>query len=178
MRAGWASGEPWGYEVRLPPNHKGPAGRRNRQALAHWSRLGIRRIDGETLTGGGPAALHLPAGPAGPAFMVFRNFDAIHAYNAAESYVLAIAHLSDRLRGGGPFQAAWPTDDPGLSRAERREVQQQLAERGFDIGVVDGIIGPRTRAAIETFQASAGLPVDGRAGARVLKALKDAAAPR
>lgn len=178
VRAGWVSGEPWGYEVRLPPGYKGPSGRRNRQALAQWSALGIRRIDGEALTGTGPAALFLPAGAAGPAFIVFKNFDVIHAYNPAESYVLAIAHLSDRLRGAGLFQAAWPTDDPGLSRAERREVQQRLVERGFDIGAVDGMIGPRTRAAIEAFQASAGLPVDGRAGARVLKALKDAPLPR
>lgn len=177
-RAGWVSGESWGYEVRLPPDYRGPSGRRSRQALAQWSRLGVKRVNGAALSGGGPAGLLLPAGAGGPAFMVFKNFDAIHAYNAAESYVLAIAHLSDRLRGAGPFQTAWPTDDPGLSRAERREVQQRLLERGFDVGVVDGAIGPRTRAAIEAFQTSVGLPVDGRAGARVLKALKDAATPR
>jgi peptidoglycan hydrolase-like protein with peptidoglycan-binding domain len=92
--------------------------------------------------------------------------------------MLAIAHLSDRLRGAGPFQTAWPTDDRGLSRAERREVQQRLLERGFEVGVVDGAIGPRTRAAIEAFQTSVGLPVDGRAGARVLNALKEPALPR
>ena len=177
-RAGWVSGESWGYEVRLPPDYRGPSGRRSRQALAQWRRLGVKRVNGAALSGGGPAGLLLPAGAGGPAFMVFKNFDVIHAYNAAESYVLAIAHLSDRLRGAGPFQTAWPTDDPGLSRAERRKVQQRLLERGFDAGVVDGAIGPRTRAAIEAFQTSVGLPVDGRAGARVLKALKDAAAPR
>jgi peptidoglycan hydrolase-like protein with peptidoglycan-binding domain len=114
----------------------------------------------------------MPAGAQGPAFIVFRNFDAIYGYNAAVSYALAIAHLSDRLRGAGPFQTAWPTDDPGLSRAERREVQQRLMERGFDIGRPDGIIGARTRTAIESFQKSAGLSVDGRAGARVLRALQ------
>jgi len=178
MRAGWVSGQPWGYEVRLPPNYDGPSGRRNRQALAQWSRLGIKRTDGEALAGSGPAALFLPAGSPGPAFIVFKNFDVIHAYNAAESYMLAIAHLSDRLRGAGPFQTAWPTDDRGLSRAERREVQQRLLERGFEVGVVDGAIGPRTRAAIEAFQTSVGLPVDGRAGARVLNALKEPALPR
>jgi lytic murein transglycosylase len=178
MRAGWVSGEPWGHEVRLPPGYKGPSGRRHRQALAHWAKLGIRRIDGEPLAGNGQGALILPAGVRGPAFIVFGNFDVIHAYNAAESYVLAITHLADRLRGAGPLKTPWPTDDPGLSRAERREVQQRLIERGFDIGAVDGMIGPRTRAAIEAFQASAGLPVDGRAGARVLKALRDTALPR
>lgn len=172
QRAGWRSGEPWGYEVRLPPDYSGPSGRRNRQPLAHWMRLGIRRVDGTALPGAGPAALLLPAGPRGPAFLVLRNFDAIYAYNAAESYTLAIAHLADRLAGAGAFHTAWPTDDPGLSRAERREVQEQLIALGYDIGVADGIIGSRTRAAIEAFQNAAGLPVDGRAGARVLKALQ------
>ncbi|MCF5961140.1 lytic murein transglycosylase, partial [Xanthomonas perforans] len=71
-----------------------------------------------------PAALLLPAGASGPAFLVFGNYDAIYAYNAAESYALSIALLADRLRGGPGLIAAWPTDDPGLGRPERRELQQ------------------------------------------------------
>jgi lytic murein transglycosylase len=173
-RAGWVSGEPWGYEVRLPAGYSGPAGRRTRKALAEWSALGIRRADGSALAGSGPAGLLLPAGASGPAFMVFKNFDAVYSYNAAESYALAIAHLSDRLRGGGPFQTAWPTDDPGLSRAERRELQELLLARGFDVGAADGMIGARTRAAISAFQTSAKLPADGRPGARTLGALRSA----
>jgi peptidoglycan hydrolase-like protein with peptidoglycan-binding domain len=114
----------------------------------------------------------LPTGTDGPAFLVFANFDAIYSYNAAESYALAIAHLSDRLRGAAAFRTPWPTDDPGLSRAERRELQERLNARGFDVGAPDGVVGPRTRAAIEAFQVSAGLPVDGHAGTRVLSALR------
>ena len=171
-RAGWVSGQPWGYEVRLPAGYSGPSGRRTRQSLVQWSQLGIRRVDGEALTGSGPAALLLPAGSGGPAFIALGNFNAIFRYNAAESYALAIAHLADRLRGAGPFRTAWPTDDPGLSRAERREIQERLIQLGHDIGEPDGIIGTRTRTAIEAFQASAGLPVDGRAGARTLRALR------
>lgn len=174
-RAGWTPGRPWGYEVRLPASYRGPSGRRERHPLAEWSGRGIRQADGGTLAGAGHAALLLPAGAGGPAFIVFRNFNAIYSYNAAESYALAIAHLSDRLRGGGAFRAAWPTDDPGLSRAERREVQERLLARGYDIGSADGAIGPRTRAAISAFQASAGLPADGRAGQRVLGALRSSA---
>jgi lytic murein transglycosylase len=173
--AGWASGEPWGHEARLPAGYSGPSGRRSRQPLGHWTRLGIRRADGTALAGEQRAALLLPAGAGGPAFIVFRNFDALYSYNAAEAYALAIAHLSDRLRGAGPFRAAWPTDDPGLSRAERSEVQRRLAALGHDAGEADGIIGSRTRAAIRAFQASAGLPVDGRAGKTVLEALRAAA---
>ena len=171
-RAGWVRGAPWGYEVSVPADYGGPAGRRTRRTLAEWTRLGIRKPDGTPLTGSGPAALLLPAGASGPAFIAFRNYDAIFSYNAAESYALAITHLSDRLRGAGPFQTAWPTDDPGLSRAQRRELQDRLIARGYDIGSADGVIGPRTRAAIEEFQASAGMTVDGRAGMRVLNALK------
>jgi hypothetical protein len=130
------------------------------------------------LAGEERAALLLVAGTRGPAFIVFKNFDAIHSYNRSESYALAIAHLADRMRGGAPIQAAWPTDDPSLSRTERRELQQRLVERGFLAGDVDGIIGSRTVAAIKAFQASAGLPADGYASARVLKALREPVALR
>jgi hypothetical protein len=173
--AGWAKGEPWGYEVRLPQGYAGPAGRRNRRALEDWRRLGLRTIDGGALPGRGTAGLLLPAGRDGPAFLVFRNFEAIRAYNPSDAYALAIAHLSDRLRGEGPIRTPWPTDDPGLSRAEREELQELLAGQGYDIGAVDGIVGARTRAAIEAFQEAAGLPVDGRASQRVLEALREAA---
>ena len=117
-------------------------------------------------------------GTRGPAFIVFKNFDAIHSYNASESYALAIAHLADRLRGAGPLQASWPTDDPILSRTERRELQEKLIERGFLAGDADGIVGSRTVAAVKAFQTSAGLPSDGYASASVLKALKETGAPK
>lgn len=175
-RAGWRSDLPWGFEVRLPRGmDTSDAGRRNKQPMADWAARGVRRADGSALpAGGAPAGLMLPAGREGPAFLVTRNFDALYSYNAAESYGLAIAHLSDRLRGGAPFVAAWPTDDPGLSRAERRELQQLLIARGHDIGEADGMIGARTREALQREQAALGLPADGRAGQRALQALRAA----
>lgn len=173
--AGWRSGEPWGFEVRLPPGYVGPSGRRERRTLAQWNALGVRAIEDLALEGDARAALFLPAGPAGPAFLVLRNFEAIRAYNPSDSYALAIAHLSDRLRGAGPIRTPWPTDEPGLSRAERLELQRLLIEQGYDIGEADGIIGARTRAAIAAFQGAAGLPADGRPGREVLEALRRAA---
>jgi glucose-6-phosphate 1-epimerase len=173
-RAGWRSGEPWGWEVRLPPGFDASlAGRTKRRPLAEWAVRGLKRVDGRPLEPAGTAgALILPAGPTGPAFVVLRNFDAIHAYNASESYALAIAHLSDRLRGGGPFATPWPTDDPGLSRAERRELQTLLLARGHAIGEADGLIGTLTRRAIRDEQARLGLQQDGRAGTKLLGALR------
>ena len=173
-QSGWRTGQPWGFEVRLPRGlDTSQAGRRNKQPLSAWVAAGLKQIDGSPIQASAtPAGLLLPAGRQGPTFLVLRNFDALFSYNAAESYALAIAHLSDRLRGKGPFVAAWPTDDPGLSRAERREIQTLLIERGYDIGEVDGIIGANTRAAIAELQPRLGLEADGRAGQKLLQALR------
>ncbi len=170
----WRSGEAWGFEVALPASlNTSQAGRRNKQSMAAWAAAGVRRADGSPLPANAPAAgLLLPAGAQGPAFLVMRNFDALFSYNAAESYALAIAHLSDRLGGAGDFVTPWPTDDAGLSRAERREVQELLLALGYDIGEVDGMIGSNTRAAIREVQPQLGLEADGRAGQRLLKALR------
>jgi hypothetical protein len=48
----------------------------------------------------------------------------IFTYNAATSYALAIGHLSDRLRGGGPFATPWPTEEKPLDRKGRKELQR------------------------------------------------------
>lgn len=173
-RAGWQSGQPWGFEVKLPPGF-GTEGesRRSKRPIGEWSARGVRRVDGSPLPANlGAAGLMTPSGPTGPAFLVFRNFDAIYSYNAAESYGLAIAHLSDRLRGAGPFATPWPTDDPGLSRAERRELQGLLILRGHDIGEVDGMLGEKSRAAIRAEQARLGQEVNGRGGMKLLLALR------
>lgn len=173
-RAGWQSGQPWGLEVSLPAGFNASGeGRRTRRTLHEWSARGLRRVDGTPLPQDlGPAGLLLPAGPQGPAFLVFKNFDALYSYNAAESYGLAIAHLSDRLRGGGPFVTPWPTDDAGLSRAERRELQGLLVLRGHDIGAIDGALGERSRAAIRIEQARLGQETSGRGGQKILRALR------
>ncbi|WP_144638916.1 lytic murein transglycosylase [Bordetella genomosp. 13] len=173
-QAGWQPNLGWGFEVKLPDGmDTSGAGRKNKKPMSAWAAQGVRRADGGALPGNDTSVgLLLPAGPQGPAFLVTRNFDAIYSYNAAESYALAIAHLSDRLRGGMPFVKAWPTDDPGLSRAERRQLQEMLVARGYDIGKPDGVIGARTREALQTVQRELGLTPDGRAGRKTLNALR------
>ena len=174
-RAGWRTGEPWGYEVKLPAGFDASlAGRKNKRPLNDWIAHGVTRIDGTpVLPADTQAGVLLPAGAKGPAFLVFRNFDAIYSYNAAESYALAIATLSDRLRGGAALVTPWPTDDPGLGRGERKQLQQLLLARGHAIGEADGMIGTLTRRAIVLEQQRLGLqPQDGRAGMKILTALQ------
>jgi lytic murein transglycosylase len=172
-KSGWVAGLPWGFEVRLPQHYAGTSGRNYKQATSVWAAQGITHIDGSPLTETMSAGLLLPAGPNGPAFLVTRNFDAIYSYNAAESYALAIALLSDRLRGRPAMATPWPTNDPGLSRADRRELQALLMRRGYDLdGKADGVIGHKTVAAIADFQTRLGRKPDGRASLSVLTALR------
>lgn len=178
QRAGWRSGAPWGHEVLVPADaYLGPTGRRHREPLRYWMAKGVTRADGRGFEPDRdtPASLLLPAGRGGPAFLVYRNFHAIYSYNASESYALAIALLSDRLRGGAGLKTPWPTEDAGLSRLQRRELQALLLARGHAIGEADGIIGAATRRAIVTEQQRLGLtPQDGRAGLLILQALRSA----
>ncbi|MET0367168.1 MAG: lytic murein transglycosylase [Methylobacterium sp.] len=171
--AKWQNGQPWGYEVRLPSGFNvSAAGRKNKKPVSHWASLGVTRLDGRPLSGEGAAGIIAPAGAGGPAFLVTRNFDAIYSYNAAESYGLAIAVLSDRLRGRPGVQVAWPTDDPPLSRAERRDLQVRLTSMGYDVGEPDGKVGQKTRDAIKDIERKLGMPATGRPGGKVLEALR------
>jgi lytic murein transglycosylase len=184
-RSGWRDGQTWGYEVRLPSGFdESLVGRKSKRALSQWSALGVRALlpgqgkagasaQSQGMAADAKAGLLLPAGPQGPAFLVFRNFDAIYSYNAAESYALAIAHLADQLRGGGAFITPWPTDDVGLSRAGRRELQTLLVLRGHDIGEIDGMIGSRSREAIKAEEQRLGMTPSGRAGQKILRLLRD-----
>lgn len=169
--AGWRNSRPWGYEVKVPNGYSGPEGLKRRAALSSWAKRGFTHIRGKRLSGESEAALIRPAGANGPAFLVTRNFNALRSYNASTSYGLAIALLSELLAGREPFKAPWPTDDPGLSRAQRLELQKLLNKNGFDVGEPDGKVGPATRAGIKQAEAKYGLPVTGRPAWNVYTAL-------
>ena len=176
VKSGWRSGQPWGYEVTLPSTfNSGLAGRTNRRALSEWQAMGVTRVDGGRidLPANTRSAVLVPTGINGPAFLVFKNYDAIYSYNAAESYALAISLLSNALRGQPGLRTPWPTDDPGLGRDERVELQRLLTARGHDIGAIDGALGTASRAAIRKEQARLGLTADGRAGQKLLTMLRD-----
>jgi len=119
---------------------------------------------------------HVKTGMEGPAFLVGKNFDTFYSYNASENYALAIAHLSDLITredsSKTDFVTAWPTDDPGISRQQAKDIQQALLNAGYDIGGVDGIIGDNTRTAIQQYQTSRGIfPADGRAGQKFYRTI-------
>lgn len=171
---GWQSGQTWGYEVAVPKGFNYMlADRAKSMTLAQWQHLGVARPGGKAFPHPGEKAYLLaPAGAEGPGFLMLQNFRVIMKYNPAEAYALAIGHFADRLRGGQPFVQPWPRQERVLSRAERLELQQLLAQRGFYRGTPDGQIGSMTREALRGFQASIGTPADGFASSDVLDRLR------
>ena len=139
------------------------ADRAKAMTLAQWDQLGVKRAGGKPYPNPTDKAYLLaPAGAEAPGFLMLQNFRVIMKYNPAEAYALAIGHFADRLRGGAPFVQPWPRQERVLSRAERLELQQLLAQRGFYKGTPDGQFGGQTREALR------GVPgLDRGAGGRI-----------
>jgi hypothetical protein len=83
--------------------------------------------------------------------------------------------------GGHKFYS----DDSAAGAAERMSkgsnvstYQQQLAQRGFDPGAIDGVRGPRTTAAVKAFQQANGLVADGIVGPKTMAALQGQQRPQ
>lgn len=187
---GWTAGLRWGVEVKAPAalvasvnalegDHRclTPSEGPRCRSVEQWAAQGVVRVDGRPLAANDlPAstrgALLAPAGPSGPIWLITRNFQALWGYNRADAYALAIGLLSDSLRGEPPMKAAWPTDDPGISRAEFKEVQALLVALGHAGVTPDGYDGPKTRDAIRDVERRLGLAETGRAGAKILRLLR------
>jgi membrane-bound lytic murein transglycosylase B len=171
---GWQTGQTWGFEVVVPAGFNYMlADRAKAMTIEQWQHLGLTRAGGQPFPHPADKAYLLaPAGAAGPGFLMLQNFRVIMKYNPAEAYALAIGHFADRLRGGAPFVQPWPRQERELSRAERLELQQLLAQRGFYRGTPDGQFGGQTREALRGFQASIGAPADGFASSDVLERLR------
>ncbi|WP_282348280.1 lytic murein transglycosylase [Pseudomonas sp. PS01301] len=174
--SGWQSGQTWGLEVRLPDGFDyALADGSSRKPVSEWQRLGVATMPGGGVPAGSEnasAALLLPAGYRGPAFLVFDNFRAILKYNNSSSYALGVSLLAQRFQGSGYIQGTWPKDDMPLTRTERIELQSRLTARNYDAGAPDGIIGANTRKAIRSAQQTLGWPADGYPTHKLLEALR------
>ncbi len=173
-KAGWKNDRPWGWEIKLPKGFdKSLIGRDHWKKVGDWATLGIVRADGNKFANPNvDAFVMVPQGVSGPRFLVTQNFLAIMDYNLSHSYALAVGHLADRIRGGGPFLANWPEIKYDLSAKQRTELQKRLNAKGFETGGDDGRFGARTYEAIIAYQKSTGLPLDGVPSAALLEKLR------
>lgn len=175
----WHRGEAWGYEVTMPKGFDPKRVNENAlKPIAAWQKAGLVRVNGEPFPRpGDQASLFAPEGTRGPAFLVLNNFRSILRYNQAKSYALAVGHLSDRLKGYGPFVHPWPTDETHLSLDQRMELQRLLIVQGLMAGEPDGVVGPATLEAVKTYQRAKGMGVDGFPSLTILKLLRNEPPP-
>ncbi len=158
---GWQRGEPWLEEVAVPADLPwAEADLTIRHRRDQWRQWGVLRRDGTALPADAvSAALLLPLGRFGPAFLAYPNFDVFPLWNQSSVYSLTIAYFATRLAGAPRVSQGNDSMKP-VSAATIREIQTLLAAAGFDLGRPDGILGLRTRAAIRAVQVRLGLPAD------------------
>lgn len=173
QQLGWQTGARWGREVRLPAGFDySLAGLDKPRPLREWQKLGLRHAKGGPLPiADFEAALLVPAGHSGPAFLVYKNFRIIMRWNNSEAYALSVGLLSDRINGTDGLQVPPPSKLQRISRHQIKALQTALNQHGFNAGPADGIAGPGTRAAIRDFQASRNMIADGYYSAEVFAAL-------
>jgi membrane-bound lytic murein transglycosylase B len=175
---GWDGSQGWGGEVRLPARFDAALASLDTDAtetvksIAQWNALGVRRVDGGALPAtDGPAALILPAGIAGPAFLVSGNYRAILKYNHSTFYAVAVGYLADRLGGAPPLTAQHQPGEP-LKRDDILALQQALSSLGLLPGTPDGVAGAATRQAVRAFQKANGLAPDGFIDLQLIAAVR------
>lgn len=163
-KVGWRKGEVTAIEVKLPPDFDYSLAQLNyRQHALHWSKLGVLDIEANALPEQAEAAILLPQGRFGPAFMVFHNFDVIMDWNRSVNYALSVVHLSNQLITDKPIMAGNLAEKEALTFNQMWALQGKLNELGFDCGQPDGFPGLKTQAAIRQYQASQHMPQDGYA---------------
>jgi membrane-bound lytic murein transglycosylase B len=172
---GYRPGIDWGFEVSVPQGFDYLlATREELRPISFFTDRGITRISGKPFADPSiPVFLYAPAGHTGPKFLMTGNYLVLKGYNFSDSYAMAVAHLTDRLKGGGAFATPWPRNTAFPNLAQRQTVQQALKSLGLYDGAIDGRLGPITQSAYARFQASRGEIADGfitRAAAEALAA--------
>src|SRR5262249_54864945 len=147
----------------------------SRGSFTEWERLGVRRADGRAFPREGDGVLLFLSGAGGPAFLVTKNFAVLKLYNNSDVYALAGRHLPHRMPGGRPFRAAWPKDDPQLSRAARVALQRKMADLGYKVRDFAGRLDFDQRDWIREVQLGFGMTPDGHPTAALLERLGIAA---
>ena len=167
---GWRKGEPWLQEVVMPSDFDWSlTGLTTMRSVSDWSRLGVRPRTGEFQGAGLQASILLPQGRNGPAFLAYPNFNVFFEWNQSFVYVTTAAYFATRLEGAQVYDAGNPT--PALGEVQMKALQQKLANRGHDVGGVDGILGSKTRDAVQKEQKRLGLPADAWPTAELLNRL-------
>ncbi len=167
---GWRANEPWLQEITVPDTLPwAETGLDQPKTVADWTALGITARNGALGPDAMTARVLLPMGRNGPAFLAYPNFDVYFEWNKSFVYVTTAAYFATRLAGAPPYDAGNPSLP--LSGEMMQDLQRRLTARGHDVGGIDGILGAKTRAAVQAEQSRLGLPADAWPTTELLKQL-------
>ncbi len=156
---GWEPNRPWLVEVIVPRSLDwSETGLDHEKTVAEWMDLGVRLRTDQRLDGSLTASILLPHGRLGPAFFAFDNFRLYFEWNRSFVYATTSAFFATLLSGSPMYLDG--SAPPPLAEDEVRRLQERLQSRGHDVGAVDGIVGSRTRRAVQAEQVRLGLPAD------------------
>ncbi len=159
---GWQKGQPWIQQVRVPSNLQWEkADIELEHTRAEWAKMGLRSARGKALKADGmKASLLLPMGRFGPAFLVYPNFKNIYLeWNKSLLYSTTAGYFAAML-DGAPAIRKPSREITHMNVAQLKQLQRLLAQRGYDVGKIDGIIGLGTRKSVKTMQKKLGMPAD------------------
>ena len=169
-KTGWRKAEPAILQVKLPEHFDYSLAQLNsRKSTGDWTKLGVLDIENNALPNLENAAILLPQGWQGSAFMVFSNFDVIMDWNRSVNYAISVAHLANQFGSSNQFIDDKPiiagelAENEALSFNQMWALQAKLNTLGFNCGAPDGFPGLKTQAAIRQYQATKNLPQDGYA---------------
>ena len=158
-RLGWQAGAPWLQEIDLPEMlDLTLTGLDKSLPVARWQALGVTGRHGPLQPSAGQASVLLPVGHKGPAFLTYPNFNVYFEWNQSLVYVTTAAYFATLLSGAPRFDPGTP--QTGLTGPEMQALQKKLMARGHDVGKIDGILGSKTRAAVQAEQVRLKLPAD------------------
>src|SRR5690606_22118215 len=137
---GYQPGIDWGFEVSLPAGFDYLLADRDQlRPISFFAERGVTRVSGRAFSDlRTPDFLYIPAGTGGPKFLMTANYLVLKGYNFSDSYAMAVAHLTERLKGGGPYVTPWPRTTVFPNLAQRQTIQQALKALGLYQGAIDG----------------------------------------
>ena len=158
-RMGWRFNEPWLQEIKIPKDLDwAMTGLDKAYPVSLWKALGVTARNGVLVDNVTRASVLLPVGHKGPAFLAYPNFSVYFEWNQSLTYVTTAAYFATILSNEPAYAVRLPAK--GLNTIQMHNIQTKLARLGHNVGKIDGILGYKTRVAVQAEQQRLGFPAD------------------
>ncbi|MDH3326687.1 MAG: lytic murein transglycosylase [Gammaproteobacteria bacterium] len=98
---GWKTGEPWGIEIKLPPNFESTQiGLNQQRKISRWQDLGIRMPNGSDLPQmtSSMGSIIQPGTHLSKSYLVFDNYFALLRWKRSQQFAFAVGMMADKIK--------------------------------------------------------------------------------